>query len=236
MSFRVGFLTKASFLGLFIPALGFSAAFEVNGVCQTGFNCSPSSLSASALTVGTSTTGNYSFAVTLGDGDMYNVTGSYFNNFPGTTFLGFYPTVTYAGPNPSVAADTITLDMLQDFSSPGAASWDGTYNEKIPLVLPVAGSSATGQVLYDGKTVGLLGPVFGTGNYYLTQTTPLTGLTGSTLMSDYMLSFTFPAGTQPGGSAGSPVPEPAQTIPAAIGLIGLFCFTRRRSLFGKFNQ
>ena len=80
MRSRIGFLAKASILALTLPVLGFSAAFEVNGTCQAGSDCSVAGLTASALTIGTSTNGSYTFNVTLGDGDAYKVTGSYFQH------------------------------------------------------------------------------------------------------------------------------------------------------------
>lgn len=236
MCFSKGFLAKVSFLTLALPVFASSAiltGLAVNRACESG-NCNPSDLAANALTLGDSTTGTYDITITLPDSDTYNIKGSYANSFLKGTFLGFYPTVTYVGSSPSVASDTITLDMLQDFYSPGAANWDGAYNEKIPFNFP-GRESGTGQVSYDGQSVGLLGPA-GRGSTTFTQTTTLSGLTGPTLISDFMLNFTFDRLAVNGDFASSPTPEPAQTIPAALGLIGLFLFKARRSLFSRLGR
>ena len=153
---------------------------------------------------------------------MFSVVGTIGNNFPGGTFLGFYPTVTYIGATPLTHTDTITLDMLQNFADPQLSnpSWDGSYNEIIPFVMTSPNSSAAGQVLYDGQTVGQLGPVFGTGMYLLTGTKVLMNLDGNPLDTDYKLSFTFGPGTTPGEFTSSPTPEPAETLLLSVGALG----------------
>jgi hypothetical protein len=268
MVYQSSFLSRIAILALALPVAGFSAA--VTGInvgtsnlaapvpfgiaagstpttCGYG-SCTSLSLTNFPLTLGGSTTGPYSFNVTAADGDIYNVAGSFNNTFLSSTFLGFFPTVTYEGnlahPGDAVAQDTITLDMLQDFVfGNNSTDWSGTYNEKLPLVLSVPGSQASGQVIYstltnnatlmDGpETVGELGPVFGTGMYNLTGTAALNPLTGNYLASDFQFTFVFPGGTATpvGGFISSPsaVPEPAQVIPAAIGLAGLLLFKVRK--------
>ena len=232
-------LPRLVLFALTLPLAAFSStAITANGACDFG-NCTAASLAAGAIPFGGSNSGNYSFGITLADGDMYTISGSYMNTYFTGTHLGFFPTITYTCNNgnniPAVAQDTISLDMLQDFSSTNPnAIWDGSYNETIPLILPVAGSSATGNVKYDGQTVGVLGPVFGTGTYTLTGSANLTGLDGTPLVTDYNLTFTFPGGTAtPVGSlASSPAPEPVQTIPAALGLVALLAFKTRKSRTG----
>jgi hypothetical protein len=229
--------SRLALLALTLPLAGFSAAvtsISVNSTCD--YNCA-ASLSAGALTVGTSSGSTFSFGVTLANGDMYTISGSYANSFPGGTFLGFYPIATYTGNSihgavDAVGQDTLSIDMFQDFFSATATKWDGSYNEIIPIDLPVAGSSATGNVSYDGQTVGVLGPVYGTGFYTLTGNAPLSGLTGTLLTTDYNLTFVFPGGTAtaPGSFASSPaIPEPVQTIPVAVGLIGLLALKARKA-------
>jgi hypothetical protein len=219
------------------PALGISSTvtgIEANGTCESG-TCTSGSLSASALTLGSSTSGSYNFDVTVGDGDVYDVAGTFYNTFPSSTFLGFFPTVTLLSTT-AVGADTITLDMLQDFfyGTDLSTSWSGTYNEKVPVDLSISGTTATGQVFYSTdvdttpQSVGLLPTAHGPGDYYLSGSASLGPLDGDLLVSDYQLTFTFPEGAPAGSYISSPVPEPSQTIPVAIGLAGLLLFKLRK--------
>jgi hypothetical protein len=222
-------LCLTSALALALPVVGFSAAIEANTTCESA-SCSVASLTAAAVTPGGNSVGGFNFNVTVGT-DIYHVTGSYFDTLSSTDHvdIGFFPTITLVSAT-AATADTITLDLLQDFLDPNLAKWDGTYSESIPLVLPVAGSTAKGQVFYDGQTVGLLGPVSGTGVYSLGPvSTPLSPLNGSLLAADYQLTFTFPKGTLAGGLSSSPSPEPAEAYSMAIGLglLGLAFFKNR---------
>jgi hypothetical protein len=224
-------LYLAAALALALPAVGFSAAIEANTNCESA-SCSAAALTAAAITPGGNSVGSFNFDVTVGT-DMYKVTGTYFDTLSTTdrVFIGFFPTVTLIS-GVATSADSITLDLLQDFSDPNLTKWDGSYNENIPLVLPVAGSTGQGQISYDGQSVGLLGPVSGTGVYNLSATkNPLTPLTGSLLSADFMLTFTFPKGTPDGGFASSPSPEPAEAYSMAIGLglLGLAFFRNARA-------
>jgi hypothetical protein len=249
MHYKSGFLSRCAILALALPIAGFSAAISVNGTCYFG-DCSSAGLASNAVTLGGSDGGSFNFDVTVGSGktaDIYDVSGTYLDSFPAGTKYGFFPTVTYIGNTSGNAAtpdalsqDTLSLDLLEDFGG-NYKNWDGSYSETIPLVLPVAGSSASGTLIEDGQKVGVLGPVFGTTTTTLSYTTNLSGLNGSPLVSDYNLNFTFPGGTAtpPGGYGSSPapstVPEPAQTIPAAMGLVGLLLFKARKIRFGTAN-
>jgi hypothetical protein len=272
MLYKSSFLSRCAVLALAVPVVGFSAATGINvatsnlaapvpygivaGSTPTacGFGtCTAAGLAAGALGGGAAS-GPFSFNVTAADGDIYNVAGTFNNTFNSGTFLGFFPTVTYEGNSihggiPAVAQDTITLDMLQDFTYPGNnISWAGTYSEKLPLVLSPPGSQASGQVLYStvtgtgttvdaGGTVGELGPVFGTGVYTLTGMNNISPLDGNYLAADFQFTFQFQGGTatKVGDYISSPgaVPEPAQTIPAAMGLVGLLLFKARKVRFGN---
>lgn len=231
----LGCLLAASALGISSTITGIQASGSVPTTCGYG-NCTAGALSAGALTIGNSTTGSYNFDVTAGDGDVYDVSGTFKNTFPSTTFLGFFPTVTYVGSTPAAGADTITLDMFQDFvyGSDSTTSWSGLYNEKIPVDLSISGTTATGQVFYSTDTdttpqsVGLLPTAHGPGDYYLSGSASLGPLDGDLLISDFQLTFTFPEGAPTGSYISSPVPEPAQTIPVAIGLAGLLFFKLRK--------
>jgi hypothetical protein len=266
MLYKSGFLSRCAILALALPIAGFSAVNNIGITASTsdlgppagstgtvvGYgtnNAATLATPANALNFSGTNTGSYNFNVTAADGDIYNVAGTFNNTFLSGTFLGFFPTVTYTGNTKlgavsAVSQDTITLDMLQDFYYPGTGiTWAGTYNEKLPLVLPVAGSSAKGQVLYSSadtpfETVGELGPVFGTGNYYLTGSASINPLDGNVLASDFQFTFTFGGGTDTpvGGYISSPpslVPEPAQTFPTALGLAGLLLIGARKLRFGS---
>jgi hypothetical protein len=223
-------------LAMTLPVLGLSnpvTGIQVGSVptnCESG-NCTAAGLAAGALTRGTGTTGAYNFDVTAADGDVYNVSGTFDNTFPSTTSLGFFPTVTLLSTT-AAGADTIKLDMLQDFASGNdSTSWAGAYDEKLPFALSAAGSSASGQVLYGTNldttplSDGPLGPVFGPGDYDFTVNTTLSPLDGHLLISDFQFTFTFPEGATKGSSISSPVPEPSPTITVAIGLAALLIFS-----------
>lgn len=274
MLYKSSFLSRCALVALAVPVVGFSAAVTGIQVATTNLaaplpygivagstgptcgygSCTSAALTAGALTLGGSTSGGYNFNITASDGDIYNIMGTFNNTFPSNPRGGFFPTVTYEGnmahPGDAVAQDTITFDMLQDFTVGSTANWSGNYKENLPLDLPnVAGSQASGQVIFstldsmnnliNGPTsVGELGPVFGTGNYVLSGSSNINPLSGYYLASDFQFTFVFPGGTATpiGGFISSPssaVPEPAQTIPAAMGLVGLLLFKARKLRLGS---
>jgi hypothetical protein len=207
-----------------LPLLSFSAAVTANGICEVGTCATPDSIST-----GVPSSGSFNFNLTLADNDMYNVSGTYSNSYGSNgTQLGFFPVVKYVGASASAAADTLSLDMLQNIFDNSPGIFDGTYTEVIPLNVP-NGATATGQVFYDGQGVGLVGPA-GPGFTIGTLSANLTGVTGNTLVTDYNITFNFAAQTASGTSAGSPViPEPAQFIPTSLGLVALFAFFKLRN-------
>jgi len=222
---------------LLSPSLSRPAAIQISGgagnpvACPVGSCASPD-----ALTVGQAVNlTNFIFDYTFTNGDKFQIAGSYAASFPGGTSIFFNPVATYIGTSASVGNDVLTLDMFQNYSSPGAANWDGPYTEHIPLTLSTnagAGSTVSGQIEYDGQSVGLVGP-FGPGVYDVTPPAAnLTGLNGSLLQADVDLVYDFTAGTLNGASASSSiVPEPAQALP--LGLILLvfahYVIARRRT-------
>ena len=130
MRSRVGFLAKASLLALALPVLGFSAAVQVtaNGAvsCPVG-NCStPDVISASGGNTGGSSASPFNFDLTLADGDKYSVIGYFANSYYSNTgtHLGSFPAVTYIGATPTVAQDTISLDMLQNIFDSSCCSFN----------------------------------------------------------------------------------------------------------------
>jgi hypothetical protein len=180
------------------------------------------------------------FTYTFGNGDTYSITGSYAASY--STALGstisFDPTVTYMGASPSVAADTLTLTMFQNYFDTTPGSWAGNYTETIPLSISAsapAGSSAEGQITYDGMSVGLVGPIT-SGSMTKTITTALDfGAldTSNTLAAQAVLTFTFGKGAPTGASVSSlaapAVPEPALVIPGGLCLLAMVFAARRRN-------
>jgi hypothetical protein len=227
--FTAGPLLVASLL--FAPFAAQSASVTLGSTCEAGTCPTASDV---PLTIGQSASGNFNFT-TIVNGDLYRVSGDYSAAFPGSTSLLFTPTATYIGGGTTAQSDTLTVDLLQSFSFPGATDWDGTYHETVPLVISAlagAGSSASGEAMYDSMGVGLV-----------TQTGPgstaggpiskaLTGLNGDTLNSDFQYIFTFGAGTTSTAfiSSPAPTPEPAQAGLVGFGLLAAAYLARRRSL------
>jgi hypothetical protein len=144
------------------------------------------------------------------------------------------PIVTYTGSAPSVGTDTISFSFLQDYFDDSVGSWAGNYTESIPLSLSSLagpGSSASGELFYDGAGVGpesLSGP----GSSIFTQTTALdfgAQNTADTLSAAFNFEFVFGAGTQPNASAASVTPEPMTVILCGFGLVAVYG-ARRRNL------
>ena len=210
--FTLSCLILAFVLGA--PLVSKAGVIDVNGTCEVGCPSSP------PVSNGQSQSGSFNFNYTFGDGDIYNISGAYDGSYSTVTgsFILVTPTVTYVGASPSVGADTVTFDMLQGYYDAGPGSWAGTYYETIPLSFDApAGSTISAQLLYDGESVGLVGP-YGPGNYFAQESKFLDfgGLdTSATLSADYNFVFSFAAGTTT-GEYGSSTPEPAMALPCLL--------------------
>lgn len=219
---------------LLAPLTAKPATISVNSACQV--NC-PSS---GALTDGTSTNGPFNFNVGFGDGDTYNVSGTYaasYSTANGSTIY-FDPVVTYTGSVASVGNDTINISMIQSYYDTTCCTWAGEYTESVPLFLSSdagAGSSISAQLLYDGVSVGLIGP-YSAGTYLVSQSSDLDFGdldTSPTLTAEYDFTVQFDEGTLPdAGAASSSTPEPIMTIPCGLGLV-LIGLARRRGTRSK---
>jgi hypothetical protein len=214
------------------PFTAKSASIAVNGTCEVGCPSTP------ALHNGQSTSGTFDFDYTFLDGDIYNVAGSYgasYSTVDGSTIF-VDPTITYEGLSPSAAADVLDFNMKQDYYDTSCCTWAGTYYETVPLFLASTagpGSKIEGQLLYDDKSVGLVGP-FGPGSYSIAESKNLDfGAldTNPTLSADFELKVGFRPGTLPGteASSTSAAPEPAMAIPCGLGLILIYCGLLRRN-------
>jgi hypothetical protein len=217
---------------LVVPFAAKSGAVDVNGTCEVGV-CSP----VSALSDGQSTSGAMNFTYTFGNGDTYAITGSYAASYStaGGSTISFDPAVTYMGASPSVGTDVLNLTLFQNYFDTTCCTWAGDYTESIPLNLSASagpGSSVSGELLYDGQSVGLVGP-FGPGSNTGTLTTSLDfGALNSadTLAAQFKIYLTFGAGTLSGASATSPaVPEPALMVPGGLCLLALAFAARRQN-------
>jgi hypothetical protein len=215
---------------LCVPFAAKPAAILVNNTCEG--TCSPG-----ALSNGNSTSGGFNFDYTFSDGDVYDVSGSYsasYSNVTGSTIV-VDPTFTYVGAAPSVGNDTLEFDLYQFYSDANCCTWAGTYSETVPLALSSAtgpGSTISGQLLFDGQSVGLAGP-FGPGNYLVSESADLDfGPKDSSpfLLADFAFTAQFDTGTTPGaGASGAPTPEPAMDLTCGLGLILFVCIARRRN-------
>jgi hypothetical protein len=224
---------------LTVPLAMRAEAISVNSVCEVGDCVSPDSLSN-----GQSTSGTFNVNFTFGDGDTYNISGSYgasYSTVNGST-ISINPIVTYTGAGPSAGTDTIQLSALQNYFDPSCCTWAGTYTESVPLAAAGgsfgAGSQMSGQVFYDNVGVGLVGPFAAPGSYSQTKSAnldfgPLD--TSDTLDADFVFDFTFGQGTLTGAAEGasSAAPEPASFVLCGLGLLALGrgVYRRKRSTF-----
>lgn len=214
---------------LCVPFAAQPASIVINGTCEAG-TCP---LPTDSLSDGQSISNAFDFDYMFLNGDTYNIAGTYSASYSHTTgsTISVDPVVTYEGPSPSVAADVITFDLLQNYEDTIIGSWAGLYTESIPLIVDAAGGTAEGQLLYDNVGVGLVGPD-GPGSYFVTQSANLDFGdldTSDTLMADYNFVFNFAAGTTAGESVSSVTPEPVMFIPCGLGLILLTYGVRRRN-------
>jgi hypothetical protein len=168
--------------------------------------------------------------LTLVDGDKYGISVAYSASYGAAgSQLMVDPTVTYIGSSPTVATDVISVNFYQSIFDNSPGTFDGTYTETIPLVVP-ANVEAFGQLFVDGQGLPLLGP-FTNGAYDPSASQALTGLDGDTLAFQYNFTYQFSAGVTNGTSTSSPttlLPEPTQTIPAAFALCGFAVAAFRR--------
>ena len=229
------------FLGatlLLLSSSAFAGAISIDGTCivgtcppATGTTTQPAGSIAPSGSVPL-TSGTYTGpALTFADGDTYSITYSYSASFPSGTTVFFNPVVTYTGTTPSAGTDTINIDFYQSYYDPGTSIvWNGSYSESIPLVISGsagAGSSSLAQLFYYtnlAPTLQGLGQVqqIGVGSHTGTNTATLTGLSGNTLVAEFEFTDVFGAGTTSSASISSPaVPEPAQTLPLGLALLGV---------------
>ncbi len=224
---------KAAILSLAIvfavPFTAQSAAVSINGACVTASSCS----SPTTISTGQTIAGTIPYTLTFVNGDQYGISVAYSASYGAAgSQIVVDPTVTYIGSGPSIATDVISLNFYQSIFDDSPGTFDGTYTENIPLVVP-ANVEAFGQLFVDGLGLPLFGP-YTNGTYDPSASQALTGLTGDVLAYEYNFTYQFDAGVLNGTSTSSPsatlTPEPAQTIPAAFALGGfaMAVFRRRK--------
>jgi hypothetical protein len=235
--------SQARNLSLFIlsilmaPAFARADSIQINGTCEVG-DCTTAGLQASAISYG-QVTGPNTFVLSdyIVGSDPYNIDiTSYGATYLSGTYIYIDFSATYIGSSPSTTADTIQLDELQDFYSNIPGTWDGNYTENVPVIVG-NGTTFQANLCYNGGEstvcVGQVGPLSaGTYNYALSN--GLMGLGGGDyLAADFDFVLKFPEGTAPGTTIDvlSSVPEPRQTIPVAVLLVGILCATLVRRKF-----
>lgn len=215
---------------LFASGLGLASSITVNGTCDFG-TCPATDTLAPGSSIPLTT---FNFDVTI-NGDEYDIFGSYSdsnttNSPSGTTDFGGEVTAEYIGGSPTGQADDITIDILQDFTVPGTYSLAGTYDEGAFVGISSGagpGSSYSFQILYNGDSVGLLGPYTTSGTH---DSSKDLSLSGTSLDADAQFTFDFAKGTTT-GSYMTTTPEPGGIIPIAVILalgLGVPAFRRVR--------
>lgn len=220
MSLFSSSLFRIASLALLLPILG---------ICDTY----TASVTGTSLAFGQTNSGTSTTPITLGDGNTYTITTPYASSYDsGGTFISYFPTVTYTG---GVALpsgfDAITVNYSQTFTGDG--SFDGTYNETVPLVLGSQWITASGNLTVGTTALPVISFSGGPGSYTGTGSADVENLADGSVTELYSITYQFFAGAEPGASASSPAtttPEPAQMIPVGIGLIGfgLVALRRRR--------
>jgi hypothetical protein len=225
-------------LSLAAPIAMRAEAVTVNAVCAVGDCAAPDSLSN-----GQSTSGTFNVNLTFGDGDSYDVSGSYsasYSTVNGST-IAINPVLTYTGVAPSLGTDTIHISAQQDYFDPSCCTWAGTYTESVPLVAVGgfgAGSQMSAELFYDLVGVGEVGPLAAPGSYLQTKSANLdfgSLDTADTLDAYFGFNFTFGKGTLPGateGASAAATPEPASFVLCGLGLLALTggVYRRNRSI------
>jgi hypothetical protein len=226
---------RGCFLGILlmlVPAGAIAGSIQINGNCVLG-TCPPVTGPTDALQSGQSigpTTGSYDLSFL--NGDTYTISWTFSASYSDAgTQLSVDPVATYTGASPSVGNDVIDFSFYQNFYDATPGTWDGDYSESVALSMQGnvgAGSTAEGELFWDGQGLGLVGPS-GPGYFVGKNTVSLTGLNDSTLSAEYDFTYDFQAGTQQGAGVSSPAPEPSEAVAVMVAVAAAMLWRRRSS-------
>ena len=205
------------------PLICLPAAIQATGdttVCVIGTCASPGTLGTTDSISSTT----YSFVYTFANSDTFDVAGTY-SASGATPSVSFSAVATYLGnsTNTSSHADTLSVDLLQDFTNLNGLDGNYSASARLSQTNVASGSQVTSQLFFGAQGIGLMGPFTGNGSQlYNSGPTALTGL-GTTTLADFNYTFVI--------AAGSPaIPEPAEISLVGLGLFALmFPLRRKRS-------
>ena len=237
-------------LALALLSVGLSASTAQADVFLNGSTCLDASCSSPGL-IGipplSSSVGPVPFSglYTATDGDQYAIVGQYgASSTLRQIVFSFDLSATYMGNSmgtgPSVAADTFSVDVLENIYDPNCCTWAGTFTERIPVVITNGVGTPTSsavQFLWDDESVGLV-TFTGPGDHFQFVSTnlgsypPCDVFCDPYLQGDARAVFSFGAGTLDGSSinvvSSLPTPEPVEVFPVAGLVLGLLWMRMRQ--------
>lgn len=250
--FRGGISERFRALALALLSIGLIASTAQADVFLNGSTCLDASCSSPGL-IGVPPLGSsvgpvpFSGLYTATDGDQYSIAGQYGASYASHTPVFYFDlSATYTGNStgtgtgPSLAADTFSVNVLEDIYDPSCCTWSGTFTESIPVVISSGVGTSTSsavQFLWDDESVGLV-TFTGPGNHYQFVSTnlgsypPCDVFCDPYLQGDAQAVFSFGAGTLDGSAIDVlgtlPTPEPVEMLPVAGLVLGLVWMRMRQ--------
>jgi hypothetical protein len=235
----------AAVLTLAFPVGSFATAIQASSgtgptVCEIGGTC-PNAASVGIPPSPLNTSGTMDFTYEFTNHDQYLITGTYSASYATGPYIQITPIVTYTGNNgntgaSAAGADTLTLDMFQNYFDNTPGNWSGPPDacEHFGVTVPT-GDGATADLSFGGQPIGLLTAAAGASSYQslcTLLTIPPPAGTADVLQADYTLTFSFGANTAPNTSIVSFVPEPTSLSLYLFGCLGggLLLFLNQRRL------
>jgi MYXO-CTERM domain-containing protein len=238
---RLTQLSRSALVAATLVATAVAASINVNGTCEVGM-CSVSD----SLAPGASVNVPFTFMYTFANSDRYQGTGtiaasSTYNTNGFIRITASDLALTYLGNSTGTvsAFDTLVIDFLQYFETPGGSGSNTTGFEYITGDFSGAyggASSVTGQVFTTGGTsMAVMGPFFPPNPFVASNTNQPVSGGATTSLLDYRDTVVFGAESGVGATiritnvppSVEPVPEPATWLLGASGLV-LATLLRRR--------